>query len=455
MAPLRAVLLITGVLCAQAPPPFCTMRQDEEWSYLRDPAASTDWFDRFKYLPLGDDGAFLTVGGEVRERYEYFRNAAWGEGPQDDDGYLMQRFMLHGDLRASDDVRLFAQLKSAFVDDRTGGARPTDEDRADVHQAFADVSGGLAGGDTLMARLGRQELAYGSSRLVSVREGPNVRLAFEGGLLRWRHGDWLVDAFAVRPVTTDPGRWDDEADPARAFLGVYATGPWALLPGGSIDVYCLVLDRDAASFQQGTVAERRWSFGTRLSGQPLPWDYDVEAVWQAGTAGNGGIAAWTVASDIGCTLPIATTPRLGLKINVASGDRDPAVDTLQTFHALFPRGSYFGEPALIGPANLFDVHPSLQATVAPGLRAFVDCDWFWRQSTADGVYSAALTPLRPGTTSSQRFVGSQVEVGGEWALRRHVALTAVYARFFAGPWLRDTGAAEDIDYFSVWVTFKF
>ena len=403
--------------------------------------------------PQGSD-VDVKFGGEVRERYERFRNAQWGAGPQDDDGYLMNRLMLHGELRAGDGLRAFAELKSAWVTDRTGGPRPTDEDRLDLHQAFVDVTGD-GGGVGVTARLGRQELKYGSSRLVSVREGPNVRQSFDGARLLLHSGEWRLDAFAVRPVTTEPGEWDDEPDPARAFFGVYATGPLSLLPDGHVDAYCLVLDRDVAPFQQGIASERRWSLGTRLFGKPAPWDYDCEFVWQTGNWNGGGIVAWTVATDFGFTAPVALTPRFGLKVDVASGDRDPAVDTLQSFYAPFPRGSYFGEPALIGPVNLFDVHPSVDAKLTQELRVFADCDWFWRQSLADGIYSSAGFPTRPGTQSDARFIGSQLQVGCEWQVREDVSLTGVYAHFFAGPYLSDTGAAEDVDYLSIWVTLHF
>ena len=66
---------------------------------MRDPARRTDVSDVIKHVPLRDDGAwYLSLGGELRERYEYFHNASWGQGPQDETGYLLQRCMLHADI---------------------------------------------------------------------------------------------------------------------------------------------------------------------------------------------------------------------------------------------------------------------------------------------------------------------------------------------------------------------
>jgi hypothetical protein len=391
--------------------------------------------------------------GSVRERYEWLDDARWGEGRRDRDGYWLHRALLRADWRR-DDVRACGELQAAFVSDRAGGPRPTDEDRVDLHQAFVELRG-RAGAATVAARLGRQELSFGSSRLVSVREGPNVRLAFDGVRTTLAAGGCEVDAFALRPVEVDVGEFDDDGVRGQRFFGVHATRAPRRDGALGIDAYCLRLDRDAATFQQGVAAEHRWSLGARVFGAPAPWDYDLEAVWQTGRWGNGGIAAWTIASDVGWQLPLPATPRLGVKVDVASGDRDPATDSLQTFHALFPRGSYFGEPALVGPANLFDVHPSLAVGFAPGWRASVDCDWFWRQSRGDGLYGSALAPLRPGTASPRRHAGSQLQALLEWRVRPNWTCTLVYARFFAGAWLADTGAARDVDYVSVWTTVSF
>src|SRR6266576_2997156 len=144
-------------------PQFKLSRQDEDWSVLRDPALRTDAFDTVKFIPLNRDGSsWLTLGGEVRQRYEYFDNFNWGKGPQDDNGYLLQRYMIHADAHIGGNFRVFTQFKSGLEDGRNGGPRPTDRDDVDLNQAFFDVRVPLAEADSLIFRAGRQELAYGS-----------------------------------------------------------------------------------------------------------------------------------------------------------------------------------------------------------------------------------------------------------------------------------------------------
>jgi hypothetical protein len=151
-----------------APPVFLQLRYDENYAYLRDPANRADLFDPIKFMPLDSPGDFyLTLGGEVRERYEYYHNSQWGLGPQDANGYLLQRYMIHADTHLGEYFRFFTRFKSGLEDGRNGGPRPNDEDKFDLHQAFFDARIPFSEADSLTLPLGRQELAYGSSRLVS------------------------------------------------------------------------------------------------------------------------------------------------------------------------------------------------------------------------------------------------------------------------------------------------
>ena len=73
----------------------------------------------------------------------------------------------------------------------------------------------------------------------------------------------------------------------------------------------------------------------------------------------------------------------------------------------------------------------------------------------DGLYGVALNLVRSGTGAAERYIGSQVQVGFEWTFLRHFTLVAVYAHFFAGPFIKATGPGKDVDYATAWITFKF
>jgi hypothetical protein len=128
---------------------------------------------------------------------------------------------------------------------------------------------------------------------------------------------------------------------------------------------------------------------------------------------------------------------------------------LETFDPLFPRGAYFGEIALIGPANHMDLHPSVDLKVGERLALTFDTVFYWRQNLNDGIYGNAVNLLRSGRTSRARFVGSQPSVQAEWQLSRHVTWVGVYSYFFAGPFLRESGPGKDVRYVTAWLTYKF
>src|SRR5437879_8561173 len=70
----------------ESPPPARTyylLREDDDWSFLANPAERQDFWDRIKYIPLrsGRNGWFLSMGGEAREIWEQIGNENWGEQP--------------------------------------------------------------------------------------------------------------------------------------------------------------------------------------------------------------------------------------------------------------------------------------------------------------------------------------------------------------------------------------
>jgi hypothetical protein len=407
------VLVAPRAVVAQEPerPGYRKLRYEEDWSFLRDPGRRTDRLDVPKYIPLTDDGwAWLSLGGEVRERYEYTRNPAWGSDPQDKDGVFLQRYGLHGDLHLGPNVRIFAQLLSALEDGRAGPSNPVDENELDVQQAFLDLSSDLGPEARATVRFGRQEMSFGSARLVDVREGPNVRRKFDGGRLLVDVGqDWHLDGVVVRPAEIKPGLFDDGINENQALWGVYGVAtPARLLTG--IDLYYLGYHNADGSYDQGTANETRHTVGVRVWGDRAGWDWNWEFIYQWGRFDAGDIRAWSVASNTGYTWPAAPwEPRLGLSANVASGDRNPKDRNLETFNPLFPRGNYFSELALLGPRNFYNLHPSLSVSPHKGLVLSVDVDFFWRLESADGIYSPS------GQLASGKMQSfAKGTWGGEW-----------------------------------------
>jgi hypothetical protein len=436
-----------------ARPAFHKLRYTEDWSSFCDFQRSTG-LDRLKCIQLDDtDMNWLSLGGEARWHYDYAHHPAWGDDPQDRHGVLLQRYVLHADLHESARLRQFVQLYSALEDGRAGGTSPIDENRLDVQQAFAEfLLGDVDHG--LQLRLGRQELAFGSARLVDVREGPNVRRSFQGVVLAGQLAGWRVDVLAVRPVRSRVGSFDDKADSGQALWGLYGVLPSSA--AGTLDLYYLGYHNRAARYEQGTALELRHTLGARLSGERTGWDWNWELIGQAGDFGDGHIAAWSLASDTGYNWEHAPwRPRLGLSANIASGDRNPQHSGLQSFSALFPRGNYFSEAALLGPRNFHNLHPGLSLQPRHDLTLTADVDFFWRQSRHDGVYGPGGNLLRAAGANNARYVGTEYSFNATWEPSARLALTAIYARFEPGRFIRETGAALALDYFELTLKAQF
>jgi hypothetical protein len=390
-----------------------------------------------KCIGLGKN-TLLSLGGELRLRGEAVDNPDLGLGPAKD-GALLARALLHADLRVGSTVRLFAQFGSIFAAGRASGDGPTDEDRLDLMQGFVDLSAPVTGGEATL-RAGRQELALGSSRLVSVRESPNVRRSLDGLRGLWRAGETRLDLLYLQPVSLRRGVFDDRSDDGQALWGAYLTIPLATAREAGVDLYYLGYHRSDAVFAEGVARERRHSLGARLFGRLGALDWDIEAVRQFGSFGGDDIDAWTIASDVGWTFAnLNWSPRIGLKADVASGDRRPGDGKLGTFNALYPKLPYFTEAGLVAPANIMDLHPTITATPTDTLELTAGLNLLWRHRRRDAFYAPPLVPV-PDFIGPSRALGSQVELAAAWQPRRGLELKAWYVRFSASDALRRAGA---------------
>lgn len=180
------------------------LREDDDWSFLADPAERQDFWDPIKYIRLrqGRSDWFLSIGGEARYIWEQIGNDNWGQQPFMN-GYFNQRYMFHFDVHYGKHVRSFVELKSGLNSYRIGGPRPIDEKKLDFQAAFLEVGTGDEQ-NWIKVRAGRQEMEYGSGRLIDVREGPNVRLSFDGFKVKSGIGAWQIDGFAMRPDLDKP-----------------------------------------------------------------------------------------------------------------------------------------------------------------------------------------------------------------------------------------------------------
>lgn len=425
-----------GLPAEPARPPLNPFPAEQNWSFLADSAKRTDFFDPVKYISLGKNAQrYLSLGFEYRIEYEYYDNWMFGAGPQDHNGYVMNRIMPHFDFHTNRDFRLFSELEFDSIAGRNGGPRPgIDEDPGDVHQAFLEIGPHVSSLRGMSLRVGRQEVVLGSGRLMDNNEGPNVKLSFDGfrAIVEGAHA--RLDLFALKPVEDDEGYFDDIPNPHQSVWGSYLTIPAPIVSRGQADIYYFGLDTKPATYNRGTADDFRNTIGLRAfrpTGNGL--DYNWEPNYQWGSFGSGAIHAWSVSTETGFTLDRTRFhPRPLLRADVYSGDSNSPGHPLGTFNPLFPRGAYFTNKVVpfVGPQNLIDLHPMLQFQLRANVTGSLGWNCYWRESTHDGVYAFGSGILiDPAGTSHARYLGYQGDLEIRWAPVRHTIIALNVAGF--------------------------
>ena len=238
----------------------------------------------------------LSFGGEIREQLRSFHPYKLGRctgGQNENDIYLNQRYMLHADLKLNNTFRIFAQLNSNLTlgkDIVTG----IDRDELGIMQGFLEINFKSA---HMSFRAGRQELSYGAERMISTRDGPNVRQHFDGLRYIIHLKKTTSDFLVVRPVINNIGVFDNSTNTNNLIYGTYWTT--RLKNNNILDLYYLRNDLKEMCVYTDTVNESRNSFGARLSKSSGSFFYDLEATWQIGTYDKSSLSAFHITSILG------------------------------------------------------------------------------------------------------------------------------------------------------------
>jgi hypothetical protein len=433
--------------------PFRPLRYDEDYAYLAKDS-SKDWYREMKYAPVSKHGhSFISVGGEVRFQYFYLKNEDWGDAPPDKDGYVLTRYLAHADLHAGKHFRLFTQLQSSLINGKSNSS-PVEQNELELHQAFFDINANVAGGKWML-RAGRQELSYGSQRLISVRELPNNRQSFDGIKSVWKKDLYQADFFYSHYVAAKKGIFNDGFNKNVQLWGAYFTRnkiPFLQ----NIDLYYLGLRKKTATFDDGEGRELRHSVGSRVWNNKQNWQYDLEGVYQWGSLDANTISAWTASANVSYTFSSSHwQPLVGVKTELISGDKNYQDGRLNTFNPLFPKGAYFGLAALIGPANLLDIHPYIELAVAKNLSWQSDYDVFWRESTQDGIYGPNVQLIYSGKGTDAKHIGQQFGTALVYTPNMFLYFRGEFTWFNAGEYLKQAGAGKDIVMAGATVQLKF
>ena len=440
------------------PGPIKIFRYADEFAYVQG-KDSLRYFERIKYMPISENGNInLSLGGEIREQYQYFNNENFGDLPPgveaDKNGHLWHRVMTHAHLRLGSQWSVFSQLNSTFAFGKSFITPQIDKNRLSLHQAF--VRWQPKKGKGFFTQLGRQEFGMGSEYLIAMREGPNTRLTFDAVLFGIEREKRKLYSFLATPVISEVGVFDDTHIDEYIWT-LYLVNP---LKKTQLDLFYFGFYSEENRYNYMPGLEQRQSVGIRLHNyQGRQFLHDVLGVYQFGNFENQRISAYNFMSILGYRIKAGKRSWIpGFTFNYSSGDQSPNDRVLNSYNMLYSKPT-FGLSAPIGASNIINLKPTLEYNPQPNIRLILSGYFMFRQSANDGTYTPGRVQTRP--IPPQLFQSEEKEIGQQISLELwyfkdvNWSFFADLAYFSPGAYIKETGQGKPITYLSGKVSYKF
>lgn len=396
----------------------------------------------------------LDVGGEVRLRYHDENNFRGLGLTGRDDTFLLTRYRMFANLRINEIFRVYGEYLYADSGGEFYNNRPIEVNRGEIQNLFLDTK--LT--DSLLLRLGRQELLFADQRLISPLDWANTRRSFQGVRGTYTGDSWTVDGFYVNPLNRTFANESkiDDANLDVKLYGVYASKAGTAV--GTVDTYYLGLNNDILDFDYHTI-------GSRVSGVSDGGTlYAAEGGIQFGSnsPGYGNHDAGFFTGGIGRQLSICThagewNPTVWFWYDWASGgDATPAARGDDGFDHLFPLAhKYLGFMDLFGRRNINDVNAQFITPILGNrLKLLVWYHYlFLDQKTTP--YNVNMSPFNPGNVAGDRELGHEIDLALTGTINPRTTVVLGYSHFNAGKYYKTTpGVPTDADADFFWTQFQ-
>jgi hypothetical protein len=402
-----------------------------------------------------------------------------------DGNWFEQRFRLGVAIKPVEWLTLYAQGQDSREFNGLRGNTPglfaaEGDDAFDLRQGYFEIANykecpwGL--------KVGRQILSYGDERLVGAFDWNNFGRTFDAAKLTFKGRGFWIDAFTSTPVVIQRSQFNQsdlfngtETHRELVFSGLYLSlDP---LPFGTWDFYSFLLNqpRGNTSNFEGTLAAPVTTgslgahsdfvtLGTRIKGDPKKlkgWEYSGEFAYQVGDVRGLHLKAFAASAGFGYNFDVAWTPRLYAEYNYGSGDDNAKDGHLGTFQNLFPTNhKFYGIMDTFSWQNMHNAMVSARVSPLRSLTAQLDYNAFWLANDGDVWYRAnGLTAVRPlaavGGRNVSNYAGSEIDFVVTWNAKKYLQFQGGYSHFFAGGYLKDTGAHDDANfaYLQAMITF--
>jgi hypothetical protein len=427
---------------ALMPPAFF----DADFRYLESmPLCDRNFSEKLKRRQLGDCATFST-GGQFWARYMNERNSRLSAA---DNEYTLTRVRAYGDLLVGDYLRFFGEFiwADSLGEDLT--PLPIDVNLGDALNLFVELNLFDYGGKPVYARIGRQELLFGSQRLVSTLDWANTRRTFDGVRIFRTGQQWDFDLFYTAFVPANPDEFDD-SDDSREFAGTWAT--YRPQKGHFFDFFYLYFENANDVRQQNIVRGPTdvHTLGTRYAGDHCGWLWDFWGALQLGDQDGRDLIAGAYTASVGRNFAKGSwSPTAWICYDYASGDSNPGAGDAHTFNQLYPFGHYYlGWIDQVGRQNIHDLNAHLFLYPSNWITLWLQYHHFWLDQSRDALYNAGgIAIRRDATGAAGRNVGDELDVVVNFRLAENSDVMVGYSQLFGGSFLADTPGPEDAELF--------
>ena len=399
----------------------------------------------------------VELSGEMRSRAEGRENADFNSDRLDGALFVLNRMRLDISRDLHEDIRLLVQIQDSRIWGEEGGSLAS-LSNFDLHQGYFQVD--HIANLPLRIRIGRQELAFGSGRLMGAYDWHNIGRAFDAATISL--GD------SLQQVNLWVAQVRDQNAPKIArnqeFAGVYYSNRKRL--PDLIEGYALLfydwrnfdslsdLDVPVKKSEKGTNHLALWTIGTRFqSSKTRSFVVEAEGAYQIGDRGPEDIRAFALAFRGDLKLDAKYSPTLGVGYTYGSGDDDRKDLRVETFTSLFPDvHNHLGDLDYASWSNISAYEASLEMHPAKSLsfkaqilhlRIATDNDAWYR---AGGYLVGSPAEIyRTAVPGAGKTVGNEIDLGLTFLYRDQLSIRAGLSAFFVGEFIDNTGGLRADD----------
>jgi Alginate export len=306
---------------------------------------------------------------------------------------------------------------------------------------------------------GRQELKYGSERLVGISDWTNNSRTWDGFLARIGDKNRL-DLFSTSVVAVHPSSLDKHGAGLTFHGAVGTIGTW--IPHMVVQPFVYFKSFPGETSQQAIKGSDLFvTPGAEVAGQfPIGLDFDAMGALQRGNYSNDTVKGAAGYVKAGWNFKSLTwKPRLRGEYDYASGNDRKDLYRIGTFDQQYPSNhNAFGLTDLFGFQNIKQERMNLDLIPSQRLSLLFQQEWLQMATPFDNIYSgsAGTVVKAPTTGLLSSDIGREFDASGKYLISDSLVMNAGVGHFSPGTVMRENthGAPLTIAYFSLTYRFK-